>query len=106
MSASYAACQGLWLCHLLIELGLELEDIPTTFYLDNRGTMDLSKEARHHQRTKHIDIHHHFVHERVEDSTFKVIHCPTDLMVADSLTKPLACDTFSNMVDALGLIPY
>ena len=68
--------------------------------------MDLSKEARHHQRTKHIDIHHHFVRERVEDGTFEVVHCPTELMVADGLTKPLARDAFSKMVDALGLIPY
>jgi hypothetical protein len=106
MSASYAARQGLWLHHLLIKLGLELEDIPTTFYLDNHNAMDLSKEARHHQHTKHIDIHHHFVHKHVEDGTFKVVHCPTDLMVVDGLTKPLAYDTFSKMVDALSLIAY
>jgi hypothetical protein len=106
MSASYAARQGLWLRCLLIELGLELEDIPTTFYLDNCGAMDLSKEARHHQCMKHIDIHHHFVCERVEDGTPEVVHCPTELTVADGLTKPLTCDPFSKMVDALGLIPY
>jgi len=68
--------------------------------------MDLSKEARHHQCMKHIDIHHHFVCEHVEDGTFKVVHCPTELMVVDGLTKPLAHDVFSKMVDALGLILY
>jgi hypothetical protein len=104
MSALYAACQGLWLCRLLIKLGLELEDILTPFYLDNHGAMDLLKEACHHQHTKHIDIHHHFVHERVKDGTFEVVSCPTDLIVMDGLTKP--CDTFSKMVDALSLIPY
>ena len=44
MSLSYAARQGLWIRRLLIELGLELESIPTTIYVDNRGAIDLSKD--------------------------------------------------------------
>jgi hypothetical protein len=106
MSGSYATRQGLWLRRLLTEIGLELDDIPTTLFLDNRGAMDLSKEARHHQRTKHIDIHHHFIHERVEDRTFEIIHCPSELMLADGLTKPLPRDGFSKMVEGLGLLLY
>ena len=106
MSGSYATRQGLWLRRLLTEIGLELDNIPTTLFLDNRGAMDLSKEARHHQRTKHIDIHHHFIRERVEDNTFEIVHCPSELMLADGLTKPLARDGFSKMVDGLGLLLY
>jgi hypothetical protein len=106
MSGSYATRQGLWLRRLLTEIGLELDDIPTTLFLDNRGAMDLSKEARHHQRTKHIDIHHHFIRERVEDRTFEIIHCPSELMLADGLTKPLPRDGFSKMVEGLGLLLY
>jgi hypothetical protein len=106
MSSSYATRQGLWLRRLLTEIRLELDNIPTTLFLDNRGAMDLSKEARHHQRTKHIDIHHHFIRERVEDNTFKIIHCPSKLMLADGLTKPLNRDDFSKMVDGLSLLLY
>jgi hypothetical protein len=68
--------------------------------------MDLSKEARHHQCTKHIDIHHHFIRERVEDRTFEIIHCPSELMLADGLTKLLPRDGFSKMVEGLGLLLY
>jgi hypothetical protein len=68
--------------------------------------MDLSKEARHHQRTKHIDIHHHFIRKCVEDHTFKIIHCPSELMLTDGLTKPLPCNGFSKMVEGLGLLLY
>lgn len=35
MSLSHAAQQGLWIHHLLIELSLELESIPTTIFVDN-----------------------------------------------------------------------
>ena len=75
-------------------------------YLDNHGAMDLLKEAHDHQCTKHIDIHYHFVHGHVEDGTFEIVHCPTEIMIADGLTKPLAHDAFFDMVDALGHILY
>ena len=103
MSGSYTTCQGLWLRHLLTEIGLELDNVPTTLFLNNHGAMDLSNEACHHQ---HTDIHHHFICKHVEDNTFKIIHCPTQLMLTDGLTKPLACNSFSKMVDGLGLLLY
>jgi hypothetical protein len=68
--------------------------------------MDRSKEAHHHQHTKHINIHHHFIHERVEDRTFEIIHCPSKLMLTDGLTKPLPRNGFSKMVEGLSLLLY
>jgi len=104
-SGSMAARHGLWLRRLLIELGLnELETSPTSIFIDNRGAIDLTKDNRHHQRTKHIDIIHHFIRERVEDKTFAVIHCPSAEMLADGFTKPLPREPFGRMVDGLGLI--
>ena len=52
MSVSHTAHQGLWLRHLLIELGLtHLRSDPTIIYLNNRGAMELTKESRHHNQT-------------------------------------------------------
>ena len=105
MSVSHTARQGLWLRHLLIELGLtHLRSDPTIIYLDNHGAMELAKELCHHNWTKHIDIQHHFVRERVEDGTYKIVHCPTGQMLADIITKPLHFPTFSIHRDNLGLI--
>jgi len=91
---------------MLIELGLELDGIPTTIFIDNRGAIDLSKDSHCQQCPKHIAIQHHFIREHVEDSTFKITHCPSHLMLVDRLTKPLPRDGFTKMVDGLGLIPY
>ena len=64
MSVSQTAHQGLWIRRLLIELGLEhIEPDPTIVFLDNCGAIDLSKDSRHHDRTKHINIQHHFICE-------------------------------------------
>ena len=107
MSVSHTARQGLWIRRLLIELGLlYLKSDPTTVFLDNHGAMNLSKESRHHNRTKHIDIQHHFIRERVEDGTFTIIHCPTHLMLADGLTKPLPFPAFSRCRNGLGLVSH
>ena len=105
MSESQTAHQGLWIRRLLIELGLEhIKPDPTIVFLDNRGTINLSKDSRHHNRTKHIDIQHHFIHKQVEDGTFHIIHCPTHLMLADALTKLLPYPTFSCCHEGLGLV--
>ena len=105
MSVLQMARHGLWIRRLLIELGLNhIELDPTTVFLDNCSAINLSKESHHHNRTKHIDIQHHFIREHVEDGTFHIIHCPTHLMLADAPTKPLPFPTFSHCRDGLGLI--
>ena len=90
MSGSHSTRHGLWLHQMLIELGLELEDISTTIFIDNWGVIDLLKDSHYQQCTKHIDIQHHFICEHVEDGTFKIIHCLSHLMLADGLTDGLS----------------
>ena len=62
MSVLLTAHQGLWLRCLLIELGFtHLRSDPTIIYLNNCSAMELVKESRHHNQTKHVDIQHHFI---------------------------------------------
>ena len=104
MAASYCARQALWLCNLLEELGISTKNTLTTFYIDNKGAIDLTKEPRHHQRTKHIDVAHHFVRERAVEGSLNVIHLPTSEMLADEFTKPLARVPFEKMVKGLRVV--
>ncbi|GJQ73024.1 hypothetical protein Trydic_g1659 [Trypoxylus dichotomus] len=41
-------------------------------------------------RSKHIDIRHHYVREKLYDKTIQVEHLPTDEMIADNLTKAVS----------------
>ena len=105
VSVSQTARQGLWISRLLIELGLNYIELdPTTVFLDNHGTINLSKESCHHNCTKHIDIQHHFIHKHVEDRIFHIIHCLTHLMLANVLTKLLPFPMFSCCHDGLSLV--
>ncbi len=54
----------------------------------------LSKNLVYHARTKHINIQHHFVREKVEQKQVELKYCPTNKMIVDILTKPIPRDQF------------
>ena len=56
-------------------------------YEENQSAISLAKNPQFHGRAKHIDIRHHFVHEKVADGTVELKYCRTEDMVADILTK-------------------
>jgi hypothetical protein len=41
------------------------------------------------KRTRHINVRHFFVSDRIKSGEMNVEHCPTGEMVADFFTKPL-----------------
>ncbi len=60
IAASHAAKEGIWLRRILAELG-HPQNSPTIIREDNTGCIAMSKDPVFHKRTKHIDIHYHFV---------------------------------------------
>ncbi len=51
---------------------------PTTIYEDNQGAIQLSRNPRFHNRTKHIDISFHFIKEQVSRNVVSVKYCRTE----------------------------
>ena len=97
-----AVQETIWLRRLLGDIGYQM-CLPTVVYEDNNGAIDLSRNAKHHTRTKHIDITHHFTRERVQAGEVSVVPCPTDDMVADVMTKGLGRVKFQKFRDAMGV---
>ena len=64
-------------------------DKPTDLFTDNQSALALSKNPVSHARAKHIDMHHHFVCDAIQDNVVWVQHIPMEDMTADSLTKAL-----------------
>ena len=77
---------------------------------DNQGTTAVANNPISHNRTKHIDIKLHYVHEALEYNIIDLIYCPTDKRTAYILTKPLARKQFeawteeSNQVNLSGSV--
>ena len=79
----------LYLRSLLEEMGVKLEGA-TVIQEDNQSCIKMCKNPVMQKRTKHIDIKHHFVSERVEEGTVELQYCATEDMCADLMTKTLA----------------
>lgn len=75
----------------------------TTIYNDNQGAGMLCKNPIFHNRTKHVDIRHHFVRERIEEGDVDVKYMSTEEMPADVLTKALSFVKHENCIMKLGV---
>ena len=60
----------------------------TLIHEDNVSPIHLACNPATTTNSKHIDIRHDFIRERVERGEFKVVHIRSDLQRADFLTKP------------------
>ena len=103
MAACQAAREAVWLRALLKDLGYPQHDA-TVLYGDNQGCLALAKNPTLHARTKHIEMRHHFIRERIESGEIRQVYCSTEDMVADGLTKALARDKHETSANAMGLV--
>ena len=62
---------------------------PTPLHCDNQAALKLATDDNYHARTKHIDIHYHFIQHVIAIGELKLHYCPTEDMVADIFTKAL-----------------
>jgi hypothetical protein len=91
--------QALYMRKLLEPLGLNTH-VPIEIQSDNQGALAIACEALQsfHPRTKHIDIRVHHLRESVASNLVKLTYCPTERMIADILTKPLAKLKFDRII--------
>lgn len=66
----------------------------TVVHEDNVGAIHLAYNPVTTPNSKHIDIRHHFLRERVARGEFRVVYVPSKQQHADFLTKPLHREEF------------
>ena len=87
-----AAKETEWVCHVLDQLQIDYET--PIMYADNKGGIRLAQNKSISQRTKHIDVRHHYIRHLVENKRLEIRHISTDENTADFFTKPLKEPTF------------
>ena len=102
MALCHASKEAIWIQKLLLDLGIENTEI--ILYEDNQGCLALANNPVNHTRTKHIDVQYHFVREKLENEAFKLEYCPTENMLADLLTKPIAKHQFQKLREGLQIM--
>jgi hypothetical protein len=102
LAASIAAREIVFLRSLWYQLGYDQKS-STILYEDNNACIKLSENPMYHARTKHFDIRHHWIRERVQNKEIKLIYCPTEDMVADMLTKALTPQRLTHLRLSAGM---
>ena len=102
VALSCATQEAVWLRRLLNDIQCP-QNSATLINEDNQGAIELSKNSKHHSRTKHIDTSFHFIRERVVSKEIEVAYCPSGDMIADIMTKALPKTTFEKLRNMLGV---
>ena len=102
MALGISAQEVIWLRRLFADMGMSVNSA-TQLWEDNQGAIDLSKNPKHHNRTKHIDVAYHFTRERIVSKEIMVDYVQSSDNVADIMTKPLARVQYEKLRDAMGI---
>ena len=71
-----ATTEAIWLQNILTEFGISFRK-PTVIFCDNQSAIQISKNPVHHQRTKHIEIHMHYIRELIHANIIDLKYIPT-----------------------------
>lgn len=103
MAATMAAQECIWLKCLMRDI-LSKVDYAVPIYCDNESAIKLASNPVFHRRTKHIDVHYHFIREKVLNQEIELKGVHTTDQIADIFTKALAKSKFESFRTALGVI--
>jgi len=88
ITATSSAYQAVWLRRLLSDFN-QKQARATEIFCDNGSTIAMTKNPTFHSRTKHIDIHYHFIRSLVSFGKIRLKACDTTEQLVDIFTKSL-----------------
>lgn len=105
VAAAEAAKEAVWVRGFVNDLripGVKIDKIPV--FIDNNSALKLTKNPESHQKSKHIDIKHHFIREKVEEGVIDTKRVSTRDNIADILTKPLPRDVHAHQLEQMNIV--
>src|SRR5258708_125439 len=103
MVITHARKEAVFLEHLYGDVGIPIS-VPIFLLVNNQSTIALAENPIFHAQSKHIEVHHHWVHEKIKDGTIKLDYIPMADQIADIFTKLLNSEKFKKFCNALGLV--
>lgn len=91
--------EEIYLTNLLMAFNTTIDH--TLIFCDNQGTISLAHNPVQHQRSKHIDIRHHFIREHLQSHNCHLKYVRSGDNPADALTKSLGRVKFNELCDLL-----
>ncbi|MCO5551913.1 hypothetical protein L7F22_005420 [Adiantum nelumboides] len=97
--------QGCWSI-MLLWVVLLWNDTANTIYTDSQSALTVARNPVFHARTKHIEVHYHYVRERLLARDISLAYVPPQDNLADLFTKTLSREKLEAFHKALGLLPF
>jgi hypothetical protein len=113
LEAEYIACshatrESIWLRRMLKEaadgMAVKISDGPVPIGCDNQGAIKLISSGVVKQKSKHIDVKYHHVHDEQVKGSIQVRYVTSATNPADLLTKPLAVPRHEQLLQLTGLV--
>ncbi len=79
-------------------------DAPVVIYCDNISSILLANNPVYRARTKHIEVHYHFIREKVLAKEIDLIHVSTEDQIADIFIKALGTCKLKKFRKMLGVL--
>jgi hypothetical protein len=101
MAACDAVKEAVWLKRFIndLNIGISFDTVP--LHIDNDSTIKLAHNPEFHQRSKHIDIRHHYIRDCIESGDVTIKWIPGTENPADMFTKALSPQLFNICRDRL-----
>ena len=96
-----ATQESTWLRQLLKDLH-QPTDYAIPLYYDSQSAIRLTENPMFHARTKHVEVHYHFIREKVLQEEIELKHVRTENQAADLFTKGLSGNKFESFYHQLG----
>lgn len=102
-AAAVAAQESTWVMQLMKDLQQPAEHA-VPLYCDNQSAICLAENPIFHARTKHVEIHYHFIREKVLQGEIDLEHIKTEQQIADVFTKGLSISKFQSLCQQMGMV--
>jgi len=105
LALSHAATESIWWQRFFKEVGFDTQE-KQVIYCDNTQTIRLltKSDAELNTKLRHVDIHHHWLRQEVQERRIKIDWTPTSNMAADGLTKALPRQRHEAFIEQLNLV--
>jgi hypothetical protein len=103
IAAGSCCAQILWMKATLNDFVIKLKHVPLLY--DNESVVKLTNNLVQHARTKHIDVHHHFIRDHQKKGTSQ-LRVGTKDQLADIFTKPLDEKRFCKLANELNILNF
>ena len=101
-AAVMAAKDAIHIGRLIHDLGLNHDESPIQIAEDNSAAISQAAGGISAVRkAKHYEVRLRFLQELVVQKAIEFVYCPTDIQLADLLTKPLLPDRHTALTNAL-----